>query len=83
MPTKLSSVGLDFRESGILMSACTLKFHLFLVSMKSLYDSWEEGRKTQSAEHNKVWNILTSVKLRTAGAAVQISVTFSSPLLLA
>lgn len=44
---------------------------LFLVIMKVFFITGEEGKK-----HNALWNILTGVKLSTAGAAVQVSVSF-------
>lgn len=51
-----------------------LKFHNLVPGYyESLCHNWG-GEKT----HNALWNILTGVMLSTAGAAVQISVCFSS-----
>lgn len=51
-----------------------LKFHnLFTGYYESLCHNWGGEKK----KHNALWNILTGVKLSTAGAPVQMSVSFS------
>lgn len=50
-----------------------LKFHNLVPGYyESLCHNWEEKKE----KHNALWNILTGVKLITAGAAAQMSVSF-------